>query len=766
MVSTLELRFSVDLTASMLIIEDEHPWLPAPWTSMPYSVQCQEADALELEREALNMTEKERAACDPLFVACDQVQTQAMLQTVLDSLTHPFYVVDTANYQIRLANRAARRLHESGVSTCYALTHGRREPCHGSEHPCPLHLIKQSGMPVKVEHVHQDGQGRRHTVEVHGFPILDGQGRVAQIIEYCVDITEHRRVMEEHCWEMAVDEALVGLADALIDPSFHIEEVAATVLEQARRLTDSEHGYVSSIDPETGANIGHTLTSMMGEQCSVRPQDRSIAFLPRPDGTYPALFGHALNTGRGFYTDAPGRHMASIGLPEGHIPLRNFLTVPAVVWGQVVGQIALANSSRDYSDRDLRAIERMAKLYALAVQRMRRQVALRNSEERYFLAQKAANIGSWDWNMATGKLVWSEQIEPMFGFAPGQFAGTYETFLKSIHPEDRQFVIDSVHACVEQGKDYRIEHRVVWPDGTVRWVFETGDVIRDSGGRAVRMLGVVQDITERKITQMEIRKLNEQLEHRVAERTAELTEANRHLQNEMQRRKRLEKEILEISEREQTRIGRELHDSLGQQLTGIAIMGKVLQQRLAAQSPGEAARAGELARLISQAIEETRQLSRGLHPVAMDENGLMTALQSLATTAQSMSGVACSFRCEKPVLVNDVSTAVHLYRIAQEAVSNAIRHGKAKRISISLVAKRNRATLSIVNDGRRFPKRLPRKRGMGLQVMGYRAEVIGGILNIQQEPTGGTRVTCDFDARPKRRKGTTTNAAKDAKQHK
>ena len=222
---------------------------------------------------------------------------------------------------------------------------------------------------------------------------------------------------------------------------------------------------------------------MMGEQCRVSPEDRAVAFRPVPDGSYPTLFGHALNTGVGFYTDAPARHPASTGLPEGHIPLKNFLTVPAVVAGKVVGQIALANSQRDYTDRDLHAIERVAKLYALAVQRMRRQAALKNSEERYSLAQKAANIGSWDWNIVTGKLVWSERIEPMFGFAPGQFAGTYEAFFQSVHPDDRQFVTESVNACVERGKDYRIEHRIVWPDATVRWVAETGDVVRDTKAR-------------------------------------------------------------------------------------------------------------------------------------------------------------------------------------------------------------------------------------------------------------------------------------------
>ncbi|UCG68423.1 MAG: PAS domain S-box protein [Thermoplasmata archaeon] len=136
------------------------------------------------------------------------------------------------------------------------------------------------------------------------------------------------------------------------------------------------------------------------------------------------------------------------------------------------------------------------------------EVSLARSEERYALAQKAANIGSWDWNIITGDLHWSDTIEPLFGFAKGEFGATYEAFLESVHPDDRQFVQDSVNACVEDGKEYSIEHRIVWPDGTVRWVSETGDVIRGEKGKAIRMLGIVQDITLNKHVEDRIRYLN------------------------------------------------------------------------------------------------------------------------------------------------------------------------------------------------------------------------------------------------------------------
>lgn len=125
--------------------------------------------------------------------------------------------------------------------------------------------------------------------------------------------------------------------------------------------------------------------------------------------------------------------------------------------------------------------------------------ALKRSEERYALAQRAANIGSWDWDIDSGNLIWSDRIEPMFGYKKGEFGATYEDFLACVHPEDRQYVIDSVDSSVEHGREYSIEHRIVWPDGTVRWVSENGDVIRDKKGKAIRMLGIVQDITEQKM---------------------------------------------------------------------------------------------------------------------------------------------------------------------------------------------------------------------------------------------------------------------------
>lgn len=209
-------------------------------------------------------------------------------------------------------------------------------------------------------------------------------------------------------------------------------------------------------------------------------------------------------------------------------------------------------------------------------------------------------------------------------------------------------------------------------------------------------------------------------------------------------RHRLQAEVLRITELAQQRIGQDLHDDLCQQLAGIEFLSQTLARRLHDARRPEAAAVEEIAALIRSAVEHTRDLSHGMSPIQSGPDGLQSALEELALRTTHHFKVETEFRCPNPVPLADLAIATHLYRVAQEAVSNAIKHGQAQRIEIGLVAVGERIHLAIRDNGRGLPRILPKKRGMGLRIMQYRAGMIGATLVVQREPTGGTTVGCSL----------------------
>ena len=209
-------------------------------------------------------------------------------------------------------------------------------------------------------------------------------------------------------------------------------------------------------------------------------------------------------------------------------------------------------------------------------------------------------------------------------------------------------------------------------------------------------------------------------------------------------RKVLENEVLEVSVKERRRIGQDLHDSLGQTLTGVAFLSKVLQEKLGKKSMPEASDAAEIAKQINASISLTRSLARGLSPVTLEAGGLMDALREYAADIQELYRISCVFQCDESVLVSDNVVAIHVYHIAQEAVSNAIRHGEARNISVRLDADDNTVNLTISDDGKGLPDGIDAAEGMGLRIMDYRARAIGGALEVTRGPERGTVVRCSF----------------------
>jgi signal transduction histidine kinase len=213
---------------------------------------------------------------------------------------------------------------------------------------------------------------------------------------------------------------------------------------------------------------------------------------------------------------------------------------------------------------------------------------------------------------------------------------------------------------------------------------------------------------------------------------------------DMSARKQLEKQVAEVSDREQRRIGQDLHDSLCQHLVSIAFASELLRDKLERYRLPEAAQAEIIAEMVNEGISQARNLARGLYPVRLEVDGLASALEELAATVQARNSITCHFTAEERVLIYDEVAGNNLYRIAQESVNNAIKHSRCRNISIGLGAVDEEVILTIKDDGIGFPADLASGAGMGLSIMNYRAKMIDASLDIRRGAGGGTIVLCSF----------------------
>ena len=208
-------------------------------------------------------------------------------------------------------------------------------------------------------------------------------------------------------------------------------------------------------------------------------------------------------------------------------------------------------------------------------------------------------------------------------------------------------------------------------------------------------------------------------------------------------RKQLEKDLLEVSGAEKTRMGEELHDGVCQVLTGIKFMCNVLRGKLMAKSTPEAADVMEIQSLVSQALMEADLLAKGMFPAKLEADGLASALEDLAAQTARLYRVSCRFLCEAKVLIRNREVALNVYRIAQEALANAVKHGRARNIVLWLTQTEGRYTLLVKDDGR-VPSQPSSRRGMGRRIMSARADQINATLQFEFSQGGGTVLTCDF----------------------
>lgn len=483
-------------------------------------------------------------------------------------------------------------------------------------------------------------------------------------------------------------------------------------------------------------------------------------------------------------------------------------------------------------------------------ERQTAEESLRKRESQLAEAQEVAHVGSWEWDMATNIVTWTDELYRLFCVAQGGRPITYDYYLSRVYPEDREMVNARVHRSLDTLEPYACDHRIATPDGTIRWVHSIGRVVTGHEHRPIRMVGTVQDITDRKRAE-QARRMSEELFRSLIEnasdvitilntdgtikyqspsverilgytdremtgtnvfayvhpddlpdlkdvfRTGILTPqftvsrvfrarhkddgwrmlesvgknlidvpgiagilvASRDITEKVLLQKQLDEtsrrseqearsyavKVQQAQEEERQRIARELHDDICQRLTALRLQVNLIEDDL---HPPDAGRKqlGSIKQQIDGMITDVRRMSANLRPMALDIFGLVTSLRVLCEETEKSLGMRVTFHTdgkETPLLSTQMEIA--LYRIAQEALSNAAKHSGADRIALGFSHEGDSVTLSIHDNGMGFPPRNAQKpgrvhTGYGLGNMRERAELLGGKCNIETGSDKGTIV--------------------------
>jgi PAS domain S-box-containing protein len=354
------------------------------------------------------------------------------------------------------------------------------------------------------------------------------------------------------------------------------------------------------------------------------------------------------------------------------------------------------------------------------------------SEKRFNLAVDSANLAVWEWDLERDEIWVTPTRRAQLGFAvSGKI--TLEDLMSRWHADDREKVGQALNEAIQNGKDYRAEFRVVRADGSVGWVSARGRVQMDNDGRPKRLIGISLDITTRKEAELLAKQQRNELERLRQQRTALL-------EREVAERARLQSEVIESCARVQRRIAYDLHDGVGQQLVSIALSAKLLEEQLRPHQPEEAEKASTIVKLANEAARQARLTARSLEG-ADGVGDLKTALESLAIDISQNCRVKSMVKASSASLPISAPVSAQVYRIAQEAVRNAVEHGAAREVLIQLTIGHRDMVLTVQDDGQGFETKT-NGHGMGLRIMRYRAQCVGGSCEVRSGPKKGTIVSC------------------------
>ncbi|MBF0345905.1 MAG: PAS domain S-box protein [Nitrospirae bacterium] len=407
--------------------------------------------------------------------------------------------------------------------------------------------------PFEHRIIHKDGSIRW----IRNSPILDPMNKgYSECTRIITDITERKKIEETLKNELQISSAIAEVSEALLSPDYDIIDISRIVHKQALRLTKSKYGFVSEIDRNTAENVGHTLSDMLGgDECKINTKITRIAFSKDICG-YNTLWGHALNTKEAFYTNSAPEHPSYKGcMPEGHVPIDRYMAVPALIGDVLIGQISLANAEKDYTDEDLKVIKRLASLYAIAIDRKRKETDLldlnktmeqrvlqrtmelqdANSmlkqaiKERKIIEEQILKAKMFSETIINslpgifylfdknGKcLSWNRNLEDVTGYSSNEIENMKpeDCFIR----EDKWLVYETMQQVFSKKRGTSIEATMCTKDGKQIPYYFNGLYIELEEKKPC-IIGIGLDISQRKQLESQLSELNENLEIKVQQET-------------------------------------------------------------------------------------------------------------------------------------------------------------------------------------------------------------------------------------------------------
>lgn len=353
---------------------------------------------------------------------------------------------------------------------------------------------------------------------------------------------------------------------------------------------------------------------------------------------------------------------------------------------------------------------------------------IKRREAQLVEAQRIARLGSYEWDLRTNEVHRSEELCRIFGVLPGEFEPTYEGYLARVHPDDRKTTRHLIDSAFRERRPFDFEERIVHPDGTIRTLHSQGHWSLDEEQRPIKLVGICQDITDRKQAEEELRAANIAL----AEELKERTRAEQEIQA-------LTARLMGAQEEERTRISRELHDDVGQQLATLSIAASNLKKDIRPEDSDARAQSGRIQQKLIHLAETIRQLSHNLHPAVLEYSGLAAALQSYCSEFAALTGITISFKALGFFERVPAPVALCLYRIAQEALQNVLKHAQVDRAELAISGSAESVSLTVSDLGAGInPDRRSIPQGLGLVNIKERARLVNGALSILSKPNQGT----------------------------